>query len=268
MKKLVLLYIYLGMFGAAAFATPLDSLKQQLQLATDDTQKASIYTQMANCYLQAKSPANAYSKRINQENAINYTMLAMKVYYKHDDTTGLVTSYSNLSKAYRNQRKFAQAKWFILQANTLSRKQNSAPAIVSSLVDLAAIKIDIKDYNLAKRDLREAHKLALRNKLTAQDSSVKESYSRLYTYIRVPASENVFQGLDATIKKEEIVWAENQKKLAIAALKAKKLQSKKKVYAVVSKKRSGDVIKSAVPSIAWETPSSTLSNDTVKTVSL
>ena len=150
MKKILLLTAYLLLVALAGFSNPLDSLKQQLQITTDDTQKASIYLQLANCYMQPANAANAYTKRINQENAINYTMLAMKVYYRKDDTTGLVNSYSNLSKAYRAQKKYAQAKWFILQANTLSRRQNATPSIINTLVDLAAIKMDIKDYKLPK----------------------------------------------------------------------------------------------------------------------
>ena len=266
MKKTLVLSLYTLLITAAAMANPLDSLKQQLQITTDETVKASIYSQMANCYLGATNVTNAYTKRINQENAINYTMLAMHLYYKQNDTTGMVNSYSNLSKAYRTQRKFAQAKWFILQANTLSRKQNSIPGIVNTLNDLAAIKMDIKDYNLAKKDLKEAHRLAWRNKLTEQDSLVKVSYTRLYTYIQVPSSENVFQGLDDSIKKEELAYAARQHKLALLAKLTKKQQSKKKVLAL--NKRVAP-ISTAKPVIYWETPSNTTTApDSLKTASI
>jgi hypothetical protein len=267
MKKLALLIILSLSFAVSGYSNPLDSLKQQLQLTTDDMQKASLYTQMANCYLSFANVPNAYTKRINYENALNYTMLAMKVYYKHDDTTGLINSYSNLSKAYLVQRKYAQAKWFILQANTLSRRQNATPSIISTLVDLAGIKMDIKDYKLAKKDLKEAHRLAMANNLAAQDSIVKLSYTRLYTYIQVPPNENVFQGLDESIKKEELAYALRQKKLAAANKSAKKLANKKKIYAIVAKKR-GASIKNVTPTINWETPSNIATSDSLKTVSL
>ncbi|MDT3404925.1 hypothetical protein [Mucilaginibacter terrae] len=273
MKKLVLLSAYLLLFTLASKADTLDSLKQQLQLTTDDVAKAGIYTQIANCYL-LKNSANNYIKRISQENAINYTMLAMKTYYKYSDTTGMVYSYTNLSKAYRAQKKYTQAKWFILQANTLSRRQKSAPAIVSSLVDLAAIKIDIKDYKLAQRDLKEAHRIALKNKLASQDSAVKNTFSRLYTFIQVAPAENVFQGLDESIKKEDLIIAEQQKKLAaLAALKAAKKQqpSKKKLLTVanaVQKKKSVEHLRLTAPTLLWETPSSKTNTDSLKTVTL
>jgi hypothetical protein len=265
MKKLVLLSAYLLLLATAGYSNPLDSLRQQLQNTTDDIQKAGIYIQLANCYLEVKNAPNAYTRRINLENAANYSLLAVKAYYKHDDTTGLVNSYSSLSKAYRSQRHFAQAKWFILQANTLARKQRSVPAMVSTLNDLAAIKIDVKDYNLAKKDLREAHRLALKNALTNQDSLIKSNYSRLYTFIKVPASENVFQGLDETLKAEDMAALERQKK-ALAALEAsKKLQGKKKVLAALKRP---EPIKQVTPTYYWETPSNTMTNDSVKHVSL
>ena len=266
MKKILLLSLYTFLFSAAAMANPLDSLKQQLQITTNDTVKASIYTQMAGYYLNPANITNAYTKRINPENAINYTMLAMHLYYKQNDTTGMVNSYSNLSKAYRTQRKYAQAKWFILQANTLSRRQKSIPNIVTTLNDLAAIKMDIKDYNLAKKDLKEAHRLAWRNNLVEQDSLVKTSYTRLYTYIQVPPSENVFQGLDDSIKKEELAYAARQQKLALVAKLAKKQQGKKKVLAL---NKRAEPIKTAKPVIYWETPSNTTTApDSLKTASI
>lgn len=266
MKKLIFLFTSIFIYSAAAKATPLDSLKQQLQLTTNDTLKAAIYTKMASCYLGQSNSANGYTKRISAENAINYTMLAMHLYYKQNDTTGMVNSYSNLSKAYRTQRKFAQAKWFILQANTLSRKQKSVPNIVNTLNDLAAIKMDIKDYNLAKKDLKEAHRLAWKNNLTEQDSLVKTNYTRLYTYIQVPPSENVFQGLDESIKKEELAYAARQQKLALMAKQAKKQQGKKKVLAL---NKRAEPIKTAKPVIYWETPSNTTTApDSLKTASI
>ncbi|UEG51778.1 hypothetical protein LLH06_12475 [Mucilaginibacter daejeonensis] len=263
MRTTKLLLLYCIVFSIGATASPLDSLRQRLQVVTDDAEKASLYTQIAGCYLNAVSAPNPYTKRINQENAINYSMLAMKLYSKRDDTTGMVRSYRDLSMAYRNQNKRAQSKWFILQANTLARKQRSPENMAATLNDLANVKMDYKDHNLAKRDLREAHRLALKYNLAAQDSLIRSSYSRLYTFIRVAPEENVFQGLDETLKKEELANLEKQKKMAALA----KIQGKKKVLAVVNKKR-GDEIRIKAPTIYWETPSNRLTNDSIKTVTL
>jgi len=273
MKKLVLLSAYIVLFSLASKADNLDSLKQQLQVTTDDIAKAGIYTRIANCYLVSVKPSsNSYTRRISQENAINYTMLAMKAYYKYSDTTGMIGSYTNLSKSYRLQKKYAQAKWFILQANTLARRQKAAPAVVNTLIDLASIKIDIKDYNLAKKDLKEAHRVAMKNNFAEQDSVVKVVYSRLYTFIQVPPSENVFQGLDESIKKEELAYDARQKKLAaIAALKVAKKHpvNKKKMMVVANNtKKTVAPLKLTAPAILWETPSSKTNTDSLKTVTL
>jgi tetratricopeptide (TPR) repeat protein len=270
MKKAVLLFAYLISLNVAVSANPLDSLRQQLQITTDNTVKANIYTQLANCYLDALTIADPYTKRVNQENAINYTMMGMRIYYKQDDTTGLKMSYSNLAKAYRSQKKYAQAKWFILQANTLARRQNDVPDVIGSLIELAAIKMDIKDYQLAKKDLKEAHRLAKANNLTDQDSTVKLSYTRLYTYIQVPASENVYQGLDESIAKEEKAYAEKQKKLMIAAAlkaKAKKAVTLKKKPYMASIKRTTASKRNMLPVVMnWDIPvSNTAVTDTVRT---
>jgi tetratricopeptide (TPR) repeat protein len=266
MKKVILLSAYFILIGMAASANPLDSLRQQLQVTTDNTVKANIYTQLANCYLDALVIADPYTKRINQENAINYTMMGMRLYYKQDDTTGLKISYSNLSKAYRSQKKYAQAKWFILQANTLARRQNNVPDVIGSLVDLASIKMDIKDYQLAKKDLKEAHRLAKANGLTEQDSTVKLSYTRLYTFIRVPENENVFQGLDESIAKEEKAYAERQKRLMIAAAKAKKAPIAKKKAYLVSNKSKIIPKRTILPAMNWNVPANNITvTDTVRT---
>jgi tetratricopeptide (TPR) repeat protein len=270
MKKAVLLFAYLISLNVAASANPLDSLRQQLQITTDNTVKANIYTQLANCYLDALTIADPYTKRVNQENAINYTMMGMRIYYKQDDTTGLKMSYSNLAKAYRSQKKYAQAKWFILQANTLARRQNNVPDVIGSLIELAAIKMDIKDYQLAKKDLKEAHRLAKANGLTDQDSTVKLSYTRLYTYIQVPASENVYQGLDESIAQEEKAYAERQKKLMIAAAlkaKSKKVVTFKKKPYMASIKRTNVSKRNMLPVVMnWDIPvSNTAVSDTVRT---
>ncbi len=266
MKKLFLLAAYSIFFITAVKATPIDSLKQKLQLTTDDAEKAVIYSQMAECYLSNINSTNAYTKRISQENAVNVTMQAMRLYYKHNDTTGLVSSYRNLAKGYRSQRKFAQAKWFILQANTLSRQQKSTPNIINTLVDLADIKMDINDYNLAKRDLKEAHLLAVKNSMTEHDSLVKTAFSRLYAVIHVPENENVFTQSPKDLKAEIRAMDLLNAKKAVAIKPIIKSFSKKKVFTAANKRTF--IPKVQMPTVNWETPSNIMTSDSIKMVSL
>ncbi len=160
MKKSFLLIILLAGIQLSVLADGrLDSLKQRLQDTTlTDSAKAVIYTSMAQTYLDDQAP-NRLAKSRNQENAVNYTMLALHLYSKRDDTTGLRVSYANLSKAYRAQGKYTQAKWFILQSGILAKGQKDIPNTIASLVELANIKMQTGDYITAKSDLNYALRL-------------------------------------------------------------------------------------------------------------
>ncbi|GAA4333286.1 hypothetical protein GCM10023149_39960 [Mucilaginibacter gynuensis] len=163
----------------------LDSLKQQLQLTTNDSLKGPIYIQIAGEYmLQYDSLLNKRQKLNCQNEALNYTYQALHVYSKYSDTTGLRTSFDNLAKIYHTQKKYSQAKWFILQSNTLSRMKNDTANIITSLIKLAAIKTDIKDYTLAMRDLNEALELSTHTGVAPKQAVVQKSYARLYTKMK------------------------------------------------------------------------------------
>ncbi len=160
--------------------TPLDSLKQELKNNPYDSLKAGIYTQIAAHYFNYDNITSKKEKTNYQNEAINYTIMAMRNYSKYYDTVGMRNSFDNLVKVYRAQKKFSQAKWFVLQSNTLSRAINDVPNIISSLLQLAAIKTDIKDYSLAMRDLNEALKLSTDNRFAKTEAKVQESYALLY----------------------------------------------------------------------------------------
>lgn len=237
MKSLSILSIILFSIISRSFAGNLDSLKQQLQITTIDSAKAAIYTRMVDYYLDENNAPNRYTKRINAENAINYTMLALHIYSKNDDTTGLKTSYINLSKAYRMQHLYAQAKWFILQANTLARQQAKVDDIIGTLVQLAAIKMDIHDYKLANRDLKEALRWSLHND-SLQVNEIKKSYTRLYTYITVPTEENIFADGSNLLKISAAEPVTSSK--AIANKHKKAVAGKRKFYAVNNNKQTDE----------------------------
>ncbi len=164
--------------------SPLDSLKQELRITPYDSLKARIYTQIAAHYLNYDKITNKKERAHYQNEAINYTLMAMRNYAKYYDTLGMRNSFDNLVKVYRAQKKFSQAKWFVLQSNTLSRAIHDVPNIISSLLQLAAIKTDIKDYNLAMRDLNEALKLSTNNHFARTEAKVQESYALLYNKMK------------------------------------------------------------------------------------
>lgn len=180
MKRLItLLIITTVAFNLPAHASELDSLKQKLQI-TSDSLKGPIYTQIAAHYLGYDTVSTRRMKYYFQTEALNYTMLALHSYSAYSDTLGLRTSFNALAKVYRSQRKFSQAKWFILQSNTISRQRNDTLNIIASLIELAAIKSDIKDYKLSMRDLNDALNLSLKTHDPKKESIVQVGFAELY----------------------------------------------------------------------------------------
>lgn len=181
MKKLILfVLIFTTGFKLSAHANDeLDSLKQKLQL-TADSLKGPVYTQIASKFIHFDTVLNKNLRYYYQKEALNYTMLALHSYSSTDDTLGLRTSFNNLSKIYKAQGKFSQAKWFTLQSTAISRQRNDTANIVSSLIELSTIKTEIGDYKLAMRDLDEALALAVKNSDPKNESAVQLGYAGLY----------------------------------------------------------------------------------------
>ncbi len=212
-----------------------DTLKRQLESTTNDSLKAPIYTQIALQYLKCDTVSNKKTRLAYQNAAISNTMSALHIYSKYNDTTGLRISFDNLTKAYHAQHKYSQAKWFILQSNTLSRYKNDNPNIITSLLELASIKSDIKDYKLAMRDLNEALTISSKNHYPQQESEVQLNYALLYNKMKNYAKADIAMkrshAIDDSIKRDE-----ETKLIAKLASKDSLQQVKKKLYTVSSKR--------------------------------
>lgn len=224
MKTLILSIISLCAVSVTLAATvPVDSLEKQLQTANTDSMKAQLYNQLADRYMNYNAIQDKALKTDYQENAIKYTMSALHSYSRMDDSTGLRISYDRLARVYHDQKKFTQAKWFILQANTMAREQRDVPNIISSLVTLAQIKMDIKDYYLAVGDLQEAQSLAAMNCFADKQADVMLGYVRLYNgthkYTLGKSAQRRYTQIKDSMKRD-------------SQLRAARLQSKKKFYTV------------------------------------
>jgi hypothetical protein len=222
--------------SARQFTAPayIDTLQQHLKQTDNDSLKLGIYVQMAAQYLKYDSLKDKKEKLNYQDQALTYTFKALHLYSRYNDTTGMRTCFNNLSRVYRSQRKYSQAKWFILQSNTLSRDQNDIPDIMSSLIELAAIKMEIKDYSLAMNDLNEALNLSTTNHYPRVQSTVQESYALLYSHLKNYTKEAI------ALKRHNLI-DDSIRRAEEAQLTAKinaqdSLQAKKKVYSTVSRK--------------------------------
>jgi tetratricopeptide (TPR) repeat protein len=204
-----------------AFSGDIDSLKKKLNTAPNDTVKASLYTQLAQQYMKYVAVQDQHLKERYQEIAINYTLAAIHQYARLDDSTGLRVSYDDLSKIYYDQKKFTQAKWFILQSNTLARQQNDVTNIIASLITLAHIKMDIHDYDLAKGDLKEALSLSAQNCFSGQQSQVLYTIASLYSKTNNKAQAQAFLRRYAVMK-DSMRRDSQMRRLAKVQLRKKK----------------------------------------------
>src|SRR6202008_1479661 len=175
--------------------------------------------------------------RLNYQNeALSYTMKALHQYSMYNDTTGLRNSFDNLTTVYFAQKKSTQAKWFILQSNSLSRIKKDTANIITSLVTLSAIKSDIKDYQLAMRDLNEALQLSVANHTPKVQSEVLRHFAMLYSRMKdYPKEELILKkrdSLEDSIRKDEYAktLAKVNDQHAQQVKRLDSLQNKKKVY--------------------------------------
>ncbi|MCQ6957471.1 hypothetical protein [Mucilaginibacter aquariorum] len=250
MKKLFILITFLLAFTTfIAHAhvdenSSIDSLKQKLQLTTNDTLKGAIYTQIAAEYLKFDRQPNRNLKAYYQTEAIHYSLLALHNYSYYEDTTGMRGSFDDLARVYVAQRKFSEAKWFTLQSNKISRQVKDIPNIISSLVKLSAIKMELKEYKMAMRDLNEALKWSTANKLPALEAVVQQNYAYLYNrlkdYDKGDAAEKrateIAQQMQRDETKPVIITFDN------TTVKDKKPVVSKKKKALVATKKPAKVI--------------------------
>jgi tetratricopeptide (TPR) repeat protein len=210
-----------------------DSLKHQLEYSNDSL-KGQIYTRIAMQYMRYDTVRNKKTRTEYQEAALKNTMSALHYFSRLNDSTGLRECFDRLAIVYHAQKKYAQAKWFILQSNSISRIKNDVPNIITSLVELASVKRDIKDYSLAMRDLKEALQLSTLNHFAQQESQVQLGYAMLYARMDNPTKSagalKRHLAIDDSIKKAE-------EKAMIARVKAADsiAEAKKKAYLIGSK---------------------------------
>jgi tetratricopeptide (TPR) repeat protein len=212
----------------------LDSLKQQLKLPAADLFKGQIYNEIATRYLDYDTISNR-TTRINYQNkALNYTMLALRQYSHFNDTVGLRISFDHLVKVYMAQKKYSQAKWFILQSNSLSRAKNDPVNIIGSLITLSSIKSELSEYTLAMGDLNEALQIAKTNHLQKTELEVLKNYALLYSRLKnYPKEEAMLKKRDSLA---ESIRKEEEAKLT-ASLAATDSAEKKKADSVLAKKK-------------------------------
>lgn len=207
----------------------IDSLKKQLSIVEDDSLKASLYSKIAAQYLKYDSTATKKEKHAFQNEAISNTLSAIHHYSKYDDSVGLRNSFDVLAKVYHTQHKYIQAKWFIIQSNSISRVLNDNPNIIASLLEMASIKADIKDYKLAVRDLNEALTISSKNHMPKLEADVQLHYAMFYNVTK--NTEKATTAMKRYIAINDSIKRDNEARTLAKLKTTDSLQQvKKKVY--------------------------------------
>jgi len=211
----------------ALLVNHVDSLKKQLELTTADSLKGTAYIRIADEYIKFDTISNRKLRRQYQDAAIANTMSALHYFSRYNDSTGLRICFDHLARIYHAQKKYPQAKWFILQSNGVSRAFNDSPGIIESLLELASIKTDIKDYSLAMRDLNEALSISSKKHYPQLESQVQLNYAILYNNMKNFGKGAIamqrHDAIDDSIKKaEEAVMLAKQRAIDSAELAKKK----------------------------------------------
>jgi hypothetical protein len=172
--KIIRLFIILFITSNANGQNPSPDSLSRAAYVKEQTSKGDSLTKIALAV--AKPGAN--KAQLNQ--ALTQLNNALHIYSKYRYLDGVRQSFDNLAFVYRLQKKHSQEKWYILQSNTLSRQRLDTPNIISSLIRLATVKQDIKDYELAGQDLAEAASLAQKTANTNTRILALQSLAHVY----------------------------------------------------------------------------------------
>lgn len=156
-----------------------DTLTRE-EFIRSQTIKADTLNQMA---LKLAVPG-ASNSDLNE--AIGLIMKGLHTYSKFRDSTGMRETFDHLALVYHLQKKYVQAKWFYIQSNSYARDMRDTANIIHSLIALSSVKADIKDFEMADRDLAEAVSLARNQPGIDAEIEVQNSIAEYYTKRGIP----------------------------------------------------------------------------------
>ncbi|MCC8424961.1 hypothetical protein [Mucilaginibacter sp. UR6-11] len=90
-------------------------------------------------------------------------------------------NFSDLAALYLKQNRFSEAKWYLLQSNTIARQAEDSRHLLNNLLVLAAIKNRIGEIPLALVDLQEAHDIAFAKGMLTDLAAIDKQIKYLQT---------------------------------------------------------------------------------------
>ncbi len=104
---------------------------------------------------------------------------ALPYFSASDLLEGRLACFNFLGQMYMNQKKFSQAKWFILQAQTQAAALNDTAASMRALQDLVVIKAVAGNYFLARQDLAKLKEMSKLEGYALQAETFMKRYPAL-----------------------------------------------------------------------------------------
>ena len=82
--------------------------------------------------------------------------------------------FTDLAELYIKQNRFSEAKWYLLQSNSITREQFDDMHTITNLMDLAMVKANLGELLQSQQDLDEAHSLAMAKGWTAKVADIEK----------------------------------------------------------------------------------------------
>ena len=239
MKKLTSTLLAVIAFLPSVFAQNIDSLQRAQEEMQQLCAKADAYTNTADSLIQYKQQKTRLISIADAVKASDYVLKAIQINKKYNDTTAVRNNFDRLGETYIMQNKFSQAKWYILQSNHISRGTRDVRHIILGLMELADVKMAIKDYTLAKKDLDEAIVLTKYSHNVPAQIEVERKLAVLYdksgnlkeAKVQVTHYTLLAENLKKTNEQQRLAnlkKAKAQQLLAIQKAKAQQLQAAQK----------------------------------------
>ncbi|GAA4101868.1 hypothetical protein GCM10022392_28490 [Mucilaginibacter panaciglaebae] len=106
---------------------------------------------------KVKLPRSVYNLEVEEEVVLKQAKHNMR--FRVYDLASY--NFSDLAALYLHQNRFSEAKWYLLQSNTIAKQAGNTRHVLDNLYLLADIKNAIGEQLLALTDLLEAHDLAV-----------------------------------------------------------------------------------------------------------
>lgn len=134
--------------------------------------------QKAEAYINIASMKGMQQKYNEAETDI--IRKALPLFSSVGNKRGRMLCFTTLSELYITQKRYSEAKWYLLQADALTDFLKDKEAKVANLIKLAEVKNAIGDYDLALDDYRFAEQLASENNYTDKLAEIKGEIGETY----------------------------------------------------------------------------------------